>query len=561
MSPSFNPNSRSSGRSSAPGGAPNDFNSWNGPEADDFSDDFAPLSDDFDELPDSFSSSDDEPVLNTGLRRRAGGRQPNRRHFAPLPDESADAPSPQPAPAESETSVRIKPTPKPTTEPTAAPVHPANRPAEIMDVDGGTSIFGQLKAKAVSLISGKQQENRDDFYTPPEGFVSNRVRYRMRNRRPLPVWLKSVALGAGLLFAIWVIVSLLFFGTMVGQVNYVDSNSHAPVRLTLDESAAMQAQLSEEITNDITLASLPARSNKNIQLILLAGVSNAIGSGDAGECDALILLAIDHEHDKIKLVSIARELYAQIPDYRNNMIGEAFFYDSANGNRALDILRQTVELNLCVNIDNIVSIDYDALQVIVNKLGGITLTVSDEEALYMSSHWKYGHFPRYNAGGLYTMTGAEMLNYLRMRYIGDNTDAQRTVRMRNVLHTIYASVGETPAIDRTAAIYSVLPYITTDMSPYQVYKIVSGAGRLADYDFVGYSLPINGSWGMDKVDINGNITEVVVANYSFNVEYLQKFIYDDDLTYTNGNATNGVTVPYISEEAKAAALAEQNAEQ
>ena len=549
----FTPQSRR-----ASGDAP-DINADQLPEFD------APLTDDFsDGLPseDGLSAAPGEGNAIPAMRRRSEGRQANRRQFN-MPDDNESIPAASPAETPQPAAPASFPGAPRTTE--SAPAQPmrtapvSSSTEEIMEVEGGGSVFGQLKVKAAALISGRQEQNDEDFYTPPEGYVSNRVRYRVRNRRPLPIWLKTAALSVGIVVVLWVVVSLIFFGTMVGQVNYVDSESHAPVRLTLDESAAMQAQLSEEVTNDITLPTLAVRTNENIQLILLAGVSNAIGSGDAGECDAIILVAIDHQHDKIKLVSIARELYAQIPDYRNNMIGEAFFYDSANGNRALDILRESIETNLCVKIDNIVSIDYDALQVIVNKLGGITMNVTDEEALYMSSDAKYGNFPRYTAGGLYTLTGAEMLNYLRMKNIGEKTDAERVVRMRNVLENIYNSVGETPAIDRTAAIYSILPYITTDMTTYEVYKIVSGAGKLADYEFTDYSLPVNGSWGYDKVDINGETTEVVVANYTFNAEYLQKFIYDDDLTYTFGNSTSGVDVPYISDEAKEAALAEENA--
>ncbi len=554
-----------------------------------FADDFDSMGSDFDDMPPAPAAP--EAGFVTSLRRSPRERrqfkmpqsdmpedvQPSspqappaaKPFFNPPPDTPtvsinsqpaapADISSPQAQPA---ARPRFNPQPDAPAEPTAQPVPVGRKTMEIMDVEGGNSIFDQLKVKVTSLVTGRQPQSDEDFYTPPEGFVSNRIRYRVRNHRPLPIWVKSAALAVGILFVIYVIVKLIFFGSMVGQVNFVDSESHAPVRLTLDESAAMQAQLSEEITNDITLPTVTPRTDKDIQVILLAGVSNAIGSGDAGECDALLLVAIDHVHDKIKLVSIARELYAQIPDYRNNMIGEAFFYDSANGNRALDILRESVELNLCVKIDNIVSIDYDALQVIVNKLGGITMNITNEEAAYMSSHWKYGNFPRYTAGGLYTLSGTEMLNYLRMKYIGDCTDAQRVVRMRGVLENIYRSVGQTPAIDRTAAIYSVLPYVTTDMTSYQVYNIINRAGRLADYEFTGYSLPVNGSWGNDKVDINGEITEVVIANYTFNAEYLQKFIYDDDLTYTFGNSTNGVDIPYISEEAKAAAQAEENAQE
>lgn len=431
------------------------------------------------------------------------------------------------------------------------------KPAEVMSVEAEGSLFDRLKAK----LSGKQQE--DDgvvYYTPPEGYAPKRVRYRRHNHRPFPMWAKSAVLAALLLFTIFSIVKLTYYGMMIGRTNFVDSSQHASVRLTLDESEAMQAQLTEEDENDVTLPGLALRSNENIRTILLVGTSSSVGTGNAGECDSIVLVAIDNEHNKIKLVSIARDLYAYIPDYHNNKIGEAYFYDSASGNRTLAVLRDVVEQNLCVKIDNVVMIDYDALQVIVNKLGGIKLAVSDEEALYMSTDEKYGSFPRYNAGGVYTMTGNEALNYIRMKNIGEKTDVERVERLRNVLMTMAQDIGERSAVKRAAAIYSVLPYVTTDMNSRQIYDIVKHARRyLIKYEICGYSLPVAGTWDFDKVEINGRNRKVVVASYSFNAEYLQKFIYDDDLTYTYGNSATGVDVPYISEEAKAAALAEAEA--
>lgn len=432
-------------------------------------------------------------------------------------------------------------------------------PSEVVSVADEKNLFGKMKDKIASVIPGAAPQDDVDYYTPPEGFTATRTRYKTRNHRPMPVIIKTALLGAGLLFAIFVLVKVIFFGMMIGRVDFVDPKEHAPVRLTLDEAEAMQAQLSEEDNNDITLPKLTPKTDKDIQLVLLVGTSNAIGSNKAGECDSIVLVAFDHVHKKIKLTSIARELYAQIPEYKNNMIGEAFFYDSGSGNRALDVLRDAIELNLCVEIDNIVSIDYDALQVIVNKLGGITMEITDEEAAYMRGDASYGFFPRYTAGGLYDLTGAEMLNYLRMKNIGEKNDFERTQRLRNVLNITFEQVGDLPAIKRMAAVYSVMPYITTDMNSYEVYKLVGHVGRMSKYELHGMSLPVNGSWDYDNVMINGEKTRVVVANYSFNAEYLQKFIYGDDLTYTYGNSVTGVDVPYISEEAKAAALEAANA--
>lgn len=566
-------------------GGPDDFGDFGG--FDDFDDDFgaplAPPAGGFKRraaqpegrpAPNTSAMPDVADVLPPTAPRKARVSPARRAAPAPVPeDDFADMP-PAPKPArrapqkvdeDDFVSMPSAPMPSRNAAPQASDFGAVNQknygtvPSEVVSVDGEKNLFGKMKDKIAAVIPGATPQDDGDYYTPPEGFAATRARYKTRNHRPMPVIIKTALLGAGILFAIFVLVKVIFFGMMISRVDFVDPTEHAPVRLTLDEAEAMQAQLSEEDNNDITLPKLTAQTNKDIQLVLLVGTSNAIGSNKAGECDSIVLVAFDHVHKKIKLTSIARELYAQIPEYKNNMIGEAFFYDSGSGNRALDVLRESIELNLCVEIDNIVSIDYDALQVIVNKLGGITMNITDEEAAYMRGDAKYGLFPRYTAGGLYDLTGAEMLNYLRMKNIGEKNDFERTQRLRNVLDITFKQVGDLPAVKRMAAVYSVMPYITTDMSSYEVYKLVGHVGRMSKYELHGMSLPVNGSWDYDNVEINGEKTRVVVANYSFNAEYLQKFIYGDDLTYTYGNSVTGVDVPYISEEAKAEALAAANA--
>jgi len=153
-----------------------------------------------------------------------------------------------------------------------------------------------------------------------------------------------------------------------------------------------------------------------------------------------LLAAIDRVHKKIKLISIMRDLFADIPGYADNRINAAFYYDSRYKNLDLKITFSTIKRNLGIDAEDYVVVDFSGFKKIVEYLGGVNVELTDEEAKYMCSDRVYGIFPRFEAGGgEYLLNGSETLNYCRMRKVSGG-DFGRTARQRKVITQIMSQL-------------------------------------------------------------------------------------------------------------------------
>ncbi len=80
---------------------------------------------------------------------------------------------------------------------------------------------------------------------------------------------------------------------------------------------------------------------------------------------------------------------------------------------------QTVEENFGIHIDHNVGISFDGFQMVVDKLDGIDITLTQDEADYMEL-WGFAM-----EEGVNHMNGEEALAYARSRYVGTGKGGQR----------------------------------------------------------------------------------------------------------------------------------------
>ena len=139
------------------------------------------------------------------------------------------------------------------------------------------------------------------------------------------------------------------------------------------------------------------------------------------------------------------------------------------------------------------------------------------------------------------MNGAEALNYARIRKI--DSDFGRTKRQRKVLKEIMTELKDVGKVDLLSIAYACLEYVTTDFSKGELVGLVTEAAEIANYETKQISIPIKGSYSVQKMN-NGN--EALAANLNVNSDKLIKFIYDDDMTYEgNEKEIHGIYLPNL----------------
>ncbi len=213
--------------------------------------------------------------------------------------------------------------------------------------------------------------------------------------------------------------------------------------------------------------------------VLLVGVD--VDSTGTSRSDTMIVASVSR--GDIKLTSLLRDTGVTIPGRSGkHRLNAAYAYGG------IDLLLKTVNQNFGLNITRYAIVDYDSFPKIIDKLGGVTLTVSDAEAneindnvrglLYMDV--KNGK-REYDAGyQLYLdeilkkggenlrLDGLQTLGYARIRSL--DSDYGRTNRQRKVLSAILSQVKKHP-LKLISAAGTALGEIDTNMNTLEIASI------------------------------------------------------------------------------------------
>ena len=244
--------------------------------------------------------------------------------------------------------------------------------------------------------------------------------------------------------------------------------------------------------------------------------------------DAMVLLTFNKNTGVIYMTSFLRDTYVQIPGYKDNRINAAYALGG------MSLLEETVELNFGVPIDGTISVDFFRFPEIIDMLGGLDLTLTQDEADYLNRRGNWGLGPDVCdwtlTAGVNHMTGEQCLAFSRLRDIG--TDTERVNRQHKVLMAMMDKVKDLPLREVVGLMDQFLPMVTTNMTNKQLLShAYSLFPMLSDSEIRTQRIP---KWGhYEPVRING--MEVLLPN----LEAIRKQLIDT-LAY-DIYATNAIT--------------------
>lgn len=261
---------------------------------------------------------------------------------------------------------------------------------------------------------------------------------------------------------------------------------------------------------------------KAVKNILLLGTDERV-SGETSRSDAIIVLSINENRKKIVMTSILRDSYVEIPGYGKNRINHAY----QMGGAALMI--QTIENNFKIPIDSYAKVDFFSFMGIIDKLGGVPITVTQEELGYLN-----GYIAEINTlqglpvndgqlaqAGSYQLNGKQALAYSRIRYIG--TDFARTERQRTVLDGLFQQLKTASPKELYEVVATILPDITTNIGNMDLTKMIAKSVFYMKYDIIQNRIPMDGTW--NDLVVGGQ--EVLEIDFEANREGLKSMIYGE----------------------------------
>jgi polyisoprenyl-teichoic acid--peptidoglycan teichoic acid transferase len=191
---------------------------------------------------------------------------------------------------------------------------------------------------------------------------------------------------------------------------------------------------------------------------------------DGGQrSDTVMIATIDNEHKKIKLTSILRDTYVDIPDIGYSRMGHTYAY----GGAVLTI--KTINRNFKMDITDYVKVDFEGLSSIVDAVGGIKIDIKAYELPSMQS-------AGIKKAGSYTLNGDQALAYSRIRHEGMK-DYERTQRQRLVIEKVFEGIKNKGPAAFPAMVSKLLPYVETTLNSSDIIKLgtealTSGIGKI-----------------------------------------------------------------------------------
>lgn len=238
----------------------------------------------------------------------------------------------------------------------------------------------------------------------------------------------------------------------------------------------------------------------NLMKLLLIGVDSR-DDDFSGRSDTMILVTVNKETKKVLLTSLLRDIYVEIPGYKSNRLNAANVYGGA------DLLKETIEDNFGIPVDNSITVNFCTVRDIVDALGGIDLELTADEVEIMngyivSQNDNFGYEPGTDlmeeADGTFHCNGNQTLAYCRIRYIG--TDFARTQRQRTVIKKCLEKVKGLGALEMVSFVTKFYDRIDSDISMEDLLSLITTFTDLSDYTVETFTIPMDGTWSDMTVD-------------------------------------------------------------
>ena len=270
-----------------------------------------------------------------------------------------------------------------------------------------------------------------------------------------------------------------------------------------------------------SVASSPMKEEGVTNILLIGNDSRE--NGEDGRSDAMILLSISNKTKKIYMTSLLRDMYVEIPGYKDNRLNAAYSYGGA------ELLMQTIEQNFDIHISRYVLVNFEAFANLVDAVGGVDLELTGKEVEYVN-----GYLVEYNillgrpegtdyfddlSGGMVHLNGPQALAYCRNRYIG--TDFGRTERQRKVLTEVIHKLPKGVLTNPKGLIDGLMPNLTTNLTQAECYRLSLMAPKILTYDIIQNSIPIEGTYK----DATHRKMSVLEVDFEANKKFLQENLY------------------------------------
>jgi LCP family protein required for cell wall assembly len=218
-----------------------------------------------------------------------------------------------------------------------------------------------------------------------------------------------------------------------------------------------------------------------------------------------------------------RDMYVPIPGRKDNRLNTAFGF----GGPALAI--KTINTNFNMNITDYISVDFFAMEGIIDLLGGIPIDVKRAEVSAINQYIDdlnklcrdKTKAPHVSNAGLQTLSGRQAVAYARIRFVGRD-DFERTERQRTILNEIFKQGKSISLTKVPELVNTVLPNVETSLSTREIVEMAIAMLGFTRPEIEQFRIPADLTYRDEWVS---DTMLVLKPDIQKNKELLHEFIY------------------------------------
>lgn len=240
--------------------------------------------------------------------------------------------------------------------------------------------------------------------------------------------------------------------------------------------------------------------------ILLLGADREVDGSQ--RTDVIMIAQYDYMQKDMKLVSLMRDIYVDIPGYQNYKINSVY---SLGG---VELLRQTISQNFGIEVEEYAVVDYAAFESVVDVINkdGIPIDVEKDMSAKIDTELEKG--PQ-------RLGGSDLLAYARFRH-DDEGDFGRVRRQQQVIDAVKdeaVSIGNILKLPKIAG--TGMGHVNTSMSDGEMYRMMASFLLRGDKDIDTLTLPMENTYQFMDTPHAGNVIDL---DFEANNQKLHDFL-------------------------------------
>ena len=232
---------------------------------------------------------------------------------------------------------------------------------------------------------------------------------------------------------------------------------------------------------------------------IVDGITNILLVGTDGEyvekgnrSDSVMLVTIDSKNKDIKISSIARDTYVDIPGYSKEKLTHAYAYEG------IDLLKEVFKENFDLDIDKYIAVNFVSFMDIMDELGGVEVNVEEKDIEEINKYIDacYGYYKNKDEkekeyiteAGVQRLNGYQALAFSRIRYTDDAF--ARDNRHREVAESVYKEFAQKGIDTYKRCAEIVLNNTKTNISPIEMMNLAYTVLKINDKDIEQFQFPL-----------------------------------------------------------------------